>query len=127
MKRIVAPIRFGERGEAVANLQEALLFIVRTKPLRPDERDADQWQVALTDEMREQTFRERTLRLLNGVQNPLNLPRTEVIDDGQAERLNRELEALGAFTLQSSAPERLRAVCGRITRSDQQPFNGRVR
>src|SRR4051812_36526514 len=97
MNRIAATTRVGDAGDAVANLHEALLFIVRTKPLRPSGLDADQWKAELATEIAARQFGTRTTKLLNGIEIAFGLPVGEIVDERTADALNRVLDELGAF------------------------------
>lgn len=56
MQRITPPIQFGQQGAPVANLQEALLFIVEKRQLTPQGLSLDQRRQSLSDEMNAQSF-----------------------------------------------------------------------
>ena len=112
MQRIAPPIRTHDRGDAVGNLQQALVFLVRARREPVGGMDADGWQRALDTEMHEATFGGRTLGLLNELQRVLQMPVSEIIDEEQARRLNQELERLGAFD--APAPEFQYVVRGQL-------------
>src|SRR5258707_1721995 len=98
MNKIIPPIRSPERSAAVANLQEALLFIVEERHLSPAALSLDRWQQELSTEMATQSFGTATSRLLLGLLTSLNLPRAELVDEPTAQALNRILDGLEAFS-----------------------------
>lgn len=97
MERIIPPIRPQDQGPSVANLQQALLFIVEKRQLTPSNLTLAQWQQALQPERMAQSFGQVTRRLFVALLNDLNLPNTDFVNETTAERLNQILEALGAF------------------------------
>jgi peptidoglycan hydrolase-like protein with peptidoglycan-binding domain len=97
MNRIIPPIRFQDQGPAVANLQEALLFIVEKRQLTPGNLTLAQWQQNTASERAVQSFGPSTRRLFAGVLTALSLPNADYVDEPTAERLNQILETLGAF------------------------------
>lgn len=98
MERIIPPIGPGSPAPAVANLQEAMLFIVDKRQLTPNNLSLAQWKQTLSGEMAAQAFGERTKRLLVGLLAALQLPSAEVVNEGVAEALNHLLDSLGAFS-----------------------------
>ena len=65
MNKIVAPIRPQDQGSAVANLQEALLFIIEKRQLTPNNLSLAQWKEAISDEVDRQIFGRRTKELFD--------------------------------------------------------------
>jgi peptidoglycan hydrolase-like protein with peptidoglycan-binding domain len=98
MDKIIRPIRAQDHGALVANLQGALLFIVRKRGLTPAGLSLDRWQQELSTELATQSFGTGTSRLLLGLLTSLNLPRAEFVDEPTAQALNRILDGLGAFS-----------------------------
>lgn len=97
MNKIIPPIRLQDQGPAVANLQEALLFIVEKHQLTPSNLTLAQWQQAVQSERVAQSFGEGTRRLFVGLLTDLHLPSADFVNEPIAERLNQVLETLGAF------------------------------
>jgi hypothetical protein len=111
-------------SDAVANLQDALLFLLV------------KGRIDLTDEIRDALRRERgeraydggTMRAVIAFREQLGLEPGEIVDEPTAEALNRLLEDVGAFEQPGQAIERPRLISGRVARDDGQPFAaGRVR
>jgi hypothetical protein len=97
MDKIVAPINVQDRGPAVANLQQAMLFIVEKKQFSPANHSFDQWKQVMSDELAQQVFGQRTLQLLLAVLPALHLPGAEFVTPAVADALNNVLAELGAF------------------------------
>ena len=103
MQRIIPPIRPNDSGPAVANLQEALLFIATKRQFIPDGIAPPDWKRKLEDnqELGGQLFGNATLQLLLGVLRELLLPTADFVNDAIAAALNHQLEELGAFQPES--------------------------
>jgi ABC toxin N-terminal region/Neuraminidase-like domain len=113
MERIIPPIRPQDQGPAVANFQEALLFIVGKRHLSPQGLSLTQWRQTISSEMAAQSFGEGTKRLFAGVLQALHLPTSDFVNEAIAERLNSLLEELGAFSGPGSSSE-VFAVEGKV-------------
>ena len=103
MNKIVAPIRPQDQGSAVANLQEALLFIIEKRQLTPNNLSLAQWKEAISDEVDRQIFGRRTKELFDSLLPLLRIPISESVTLPVAEHLNELLESLDAFD--GTAPE----------------------
>ena len=79
MNKIVAPIRPQDQGSAVANLQEALLFIIEKRQLTPNNLSLAQWKEAISDEMDRQIFGRRTKELFDSLLPLLRIPISESV------------------------------------------------
>jgi len=97
MDKIVAPINAQDKGPAVANLQQAMLFIVEKKQFSPADQSLDQWKQVMSDELAQQLFGQRTLQLLLALLPALHLPAEELVTPQVAVALNYILQDLGAF------------------------------
>ena len=97
MNQIIPPIRSQDQGPAVANLQEALLFIIEKRQLTPGNLTLAQWQQNTAPETAVQSFGPNTRRLFAGVLTALSLPNADFVNEPTAARLNHILETLGAF------------------------------
>jgi len=97
MDKIVAPIQAQDKGPAVANLQQAMLFIVEKKQFSPADHSLDQWKQVMSDESAQQLFGQRTLQLLLALLPELHLPAAEFVTPAVADALNTVLQDLGAF------------------------------
>src|SRR5438128_676508 len=130
MKRIISPIRPQDQGPVVANLQEALLFIVEKRQLSPLGASLTQWREGLSAEIAAQSFGERTRHLFAGVLTNLDLPATEFVHEAIAESFNHLLDELGAFTPVVPPPPPPEpdgfVVQGQVHRMDGSPVVGMV-
>ena len=97
MDKIVAPINAWDKGPAVANLQQAMLFIVEKKQFSPADQSLDQWKQVMSDELAQQLFGQRTLQLLLALLPALHLPAEELVTPQVAVALNYILQDLGGF------------------------------
>ena len=97
MDKIVAPIKAQDKGPAVANLQQAMLFTVEEKQLSPADHSLDQWKQVMANELGQQLFGQRTLQLMLALLPALNLPHAEFVTPPIADALNNVLAELGAF------------------------------
>lgn len=107
MDKIVAPINAQDKGQPVANLQQAMLFIVEKKQFSPADQSLDQWKQVMSDELAQQLFGQRTLQLLLALLPALHLPAVELVTPQVAVALNYILQDLGAF---APVPPRFRPV-----------------
>ena len=98
MDKIVAPIRTQDKGPAVANLQQAMLFIIEKRQLTPANRTLASWKDSLSGEIANQLFGQGTLQLLLALLPALHLPGADFITGSVADALNNVLQDLGAFT-----------------------------
>jgi hypothetical protein len=98
MDKIVAPIKAQDKGSAVANLQQAMLFIVEKRQLTPANRTLASWKDSVSGEIANQFFGQRTLQLLLALLPALHLPGADFITGPVADALNNVLQDLGAFT-----------------------------
>jgi len=60
MDKIVAPIRPADKGPAVANFQQAMLFIVEKRELSLASHTLAKWRQALAPELAQQSCGQRT-------------------------------------------------------------------
>src|SRR6266566_8398296 len=104
MDKIVAPIRTQDKGPAVANLQQAMLFIIEKRQLTPANRTLASWKDSLSGEIANQLFGQGTLQLLLGLLPALHLPGADFITGPVADALNKILDDLGAFTPPPTPP-----------------------
>jgi hypothetical protein len=98
MEKILAPIKAGDKGLAVANLQQAMLFIVEKRQLAPSNRPLGFWKEALTNEISNQLFGERTGQLLSALLPLLHILPAGFVTQPIADALNKLLADLGGVT-----------------------------
>ena len=96
----IVPLGPRDRGEAVANLQAALLLLIQRQsiPLSADELDLPE---KLKDERTTQRFSDATMRAValfrEQYSQRFNLEPGEIVDERTADALNRLLQEIGAF------------------------------
>lgn len=100
MYPITFPLRLGDRGPEVVNLQDGLLFLLQQQwfQLNPEERK--KIDSLLRQEQQRQFFSDNaTYELVQRFQERVGLqPQDEGVDRRTAEALNKVLENLGAFS-----------------------------
>ena len=122
MQRIIAPLRPGDRNDAVASLQDALRLLVERGRITLDPAERDSLLGALGREREEQAYANATRRLvvLFRVQHSLN--DLDSVDDETAAALNGLLRELGA--LDDDRPVSERMVAGQVVNATRQPLLG---
>jgi hypothetical protein len=120
MQRIIAPLRPGDRNDAVANLQDVLRLLVERGRITLDPSEHDSLLDALGQEHGEQIYADATRRLviLFRVQHGLN--DIDWVDDATASTLNDALRELGALDNGQSVSERM--VAGQVVSPTRQPL-----
>ena len=109
VKKIAAPIKSGDRGDAVGNLQDALLLLMRKNIFQPTEDQRGFLDDELPKERNEQVYKRVTTKAVAIFQDQhqLRVEHQGEVDALTADVLNRELDELGAFE-QSRAEWRVR-------------------
>src|SRR6516162_7942845 len=126
MDKIVAPINPQDKGSAVANLQQAMLFIVEKKQFNPADQSLDQWKQVMSDELAQQLFGQRTLQLLLALLPALHLPAEELVTPQVAVALNYILQDLGGLAPVPSPTPAPFMVHGQVRQADFSLFVGAV-
>lgn len=128
MNRVSFPLKNGERGQAVADLQDALLaFLERGAFLAHDEAARKQLTEAMRPERDRQTFGDHTQETLRAYQKERGLDADGDVDEKTAHDINALLAELGLLD-RPAGGERLHIVSGRVLRDDDRPFAaGQVR
>ena len=130
MNRIIAPIKTGESGPQVANLQGALRLLLDRgvirgldSPDRPTAEELAKLSAQLVDEEAQTVYGKTTLRLIQIVQLQQGLGDNlrGVVESKTADRLNRLLEELGALD-ETSTDEF--SVRGRVALANGMPAVG---
>ncbi|GAB3959984.1 hypothetical protein GCM10027614_80680 [Micromonospora vulcania] len=126
MHEITAPLRPGDQGAEVANLQSGLvlLLVQQVVPADPE----------LRAELIRDLMRESSERIYEGVtekvvamfQESQGLDVHGVVDERSAAALNETLRGLGLLGDTPAAAPVERTVAGQVLRFDQTPFAGRV-
>ncbi len=115
MQRIIAPLRPGDRNDAVANLQDALRLLVDCGCITLDPAECDSLMDALGHEHGDLVYAATTrmLVILFRIQHGLN--DLDWVDDPTAAVLNDVLRELGALDNGLPVPERI--VAGQVVSS----------
>lgn len=126
MNRIISPLRPDMRGATVADLQDALKFLLdRGVILRDDEGTRRELSAVLERERSTQTYGGATRKLVGIFQDAHRLDvRIGEVDERTAAALNDVLQELGAFDVAPAIQNRV--VAGRVLQEDQTPFRGTV-
>lgn len=97
MKPITPPLDSTSHGAEVANLQDALLFLLVT--LTPGMADAERQRFAagVATERRGDAYGPQTMKLVTFAQRQAKLPETGAVDPATADALNVLLKELNAF------------------------------
>lgn len=119
MQKIIAPLRPGDQGDAVANLQDALRLLVERGHIRPDRAERASLLDALGQERSERVYAGATARLVTLFRIQHGLDDLDWVDDAAAEALNKLLQELGVLD-----EERPCVVRGQITFASEQPSSG---
>lgn len=124
MREIVPPLGPGDRGDEVANLQEALFLLIERNIIRLDEADRRRWIELLKRERDANIYGDGTQKIVGIFQQQHQREATGRVDEPTAKVLNLILRELGAIP--PGAEEKTYAVTGRI-RSRQRAGTGGLR
>jgi hypothetical protein len=126
MHQITAPLRPGDQGAEVANLQSGLrlLLVEQVIPADPDVRV--ELLRDLIRESAEQVFEGATEKTVWMYQESLRFEADGVVDDRTAAALNEALRGLGLLGGGPAAARPERTVAGQVLRPDRTAFAGRV-
>ena len=127
MNKIVFPLKRTMTGQTVADLQDALLFLLaRAIISRNDDQSRAAAMARVARERESQFFDSATADTVALFQAENGVTRSGEVDEQTAEILNRTLLKLGI--LYPDAKQAFRLVTGKVTRDDTRPFAGaRVR
>jgi len=95
MNRIIAPLRPGDEGQAVADLQEALQQVLRRDAIPVDEQTRAVLLESLRPEIAERSFGDVTTELVNRFQEHHQLDTTGEVDERTARAMNGLLARWG--------------------------------
>jgi Neuraminidase-like domain len=124
MKPITFPLRPGDQGMGVVNLQEGLVVLLRRQVIAVDAALRTALLQALAEEGQAQVYKDGTKKTVTIFQEQHHLHTTGEVDEPTAKALNEVLKALGAFDPDASSPKR--TVAGQVLQADQTPFECRV-
>ena len=124
MKRVISPLKEGNEGADVVNLQDALLFLIDKSNIRLS---LDQRPIligGLSQEQHDQFYGGSTIKVVTLFQGQHQQERTGDVNGPTADALNQFLKDLGAFDTQAGDTHRL--VGGKVSSDNGQPFQGGV-
>ena len=129
MQRIIATINPGETGPQVANLQDALVLLVRgvirplDTPNRPTLEELQELTKSLVQERTQSLFGKATRQLIIyfQIQQGLGDNLRGVVEDKTAAKLNELLKSIGALDEDTSL-----IVRGTVKTADDQPIRGAI-
>jgi hypothetical protein len=125
MKPITPPLRPGDHGAEVANLQEGLVLLLNRQVIQTDPAMRQELLHLLADESQAQVYRDGTAKPVDIFQHQHHLHSTTEVDPPTADALNAALKELGAFDTPPQDTQK-RVVAGQVTQDDKAPFRGRV-
>lgn len=132
MQPIVPPIRSGEKGAQVANLQEALLFLIKNEiikaldaPNRPTADELKKLILQLRIETREASYGDATTMLVRifQLQQQLGDRLNGIVEEATAKRMNELLRQLNAFGEDDTKGDQ-RTVSGTVSDNNGTPLAG---
>jgi hypothetical protein len=124
MNKIIAPLRLQMQGPTVADLQDALQWLLDRRIIFAND-ESSRWNLseALKRERVEQTYGADTSRLVGLFQESRRLQPTGEVDEATTIALNGVLEELGAFRPTASDE---RFVAGQVSHEDGRPLANAV-
>jgi peptidoglycan hydrolase-like protein with peptidoglycan-binding domain len=98
MQIIIPEINPGQQGKEVANLQEALIFLLKKENIKLTASEYEPAIKKLEEEQNKQEYGEATQQVVTQFQTQYNLANKEGwVDKETASKLNEVLKQLGAF------------------------------
>ncbi|MFE6903603.1 neuraminidase-like domain-containing protein [Streptomyces sp. NPDC057717] len=125
MNPITAPLRQGDQGTAVANLQAGLTLLLAMQVIQAEPDLRAELLNALAEESREQSYNDATEKSVAIFQEQRDIRQNGAVDAQTAAALNEALRSLGAFGNGQEAPP-LRTVAGQVAWADRTPFASQV-
>ncbi|MFN8471147.1 MAG: neuraminidase-like domain-containing protein [Anaerolineae bacterium] len=125
MKPITPPLRSGDEGPAVANLQEALVLLLNRGVIQTSAGTRQELLNMMADEAQARQYRDASAKSVAIFQQGNHLHVTGEVDQPTADALNQALKALGAFDTPPQDIQK-RVVAGQVMQEDQTPFRGTV-
>lgn len=124
MNKIIFPLKLRMKGEAVADLQEALQLLRERGALQPTDAERPALEKDLARERREGAYGPATRRLVALLQEQSHLKPTGEVDEPTAGTLNRLLVEQGALGVQPTAERPGYEVKGTVRLADGSPAAG---
>jgi peptidoglycan hydrolase-like protein with peptidoglycan-binding domain len=97
MKPVISPLKSGDHGADVANLQGALLLLIDKGRIQLSAAEAQSFKNRLSQEQQNQTYNGGTSKAVGIFQQQQHLQPTVVVDAPTADALNQNLKDLGAL------------------------------
>lgn len=133
MQPITSPISPNSRGKEVANLQDALSFLIKNEIIKvlaaPNRPSADELKKLITQlrkESGEALYGDATTMLVRifQVQQQLGDNLNGIVEDTTARRINELLKQLNAFDNEDNAGDRQYNVSGTVSDNNGKPLEG---
>ncbi len=97
MNKVTFPIKAGDQGQPVVDLQEALLVLLDQRIVSPDPAQANSLTEGVKAERAHFMFSDATRKAVAVFQGNHGLPATTVVDAATADKINGFLQQLGAL------------------------------
>jgi hypothetical protein len=124
MKPIISPLKFGDTGAGVENLQDALLLLIDGGIVQLSADEVQFVKNLLSQEQQERTYKDGTSKVVTLFQQHHHLQSTGEVDAPTAGALNKVLKDLGALDTTGEGQKRMAA--GQVVQDDNAPFRGTV-
>src|ERR1051326_3594853 len=97
MKSVISPLKLGDHGADVANLQDALLLLIDKGLIQLSTAEAQSFKTLLSREQQGQAYQGTTSKAVVTFQQQQHLQQTGAVDAPTAAALNQILKDLGAL------------------------------
>lgn len=124
MKPVISPLKSGDHGADVANLQEALLLLIDKGRIQLSPTDVQSFKNQLSQEHQDQTYQGGTVKVVANFQQQQHLQQTGTVDAPTADALNQILKGLGALDAAQNGQKP--TIVGQVMQDDRTPFKGTV-
>lgn len=125
MYPITAPLRPGDQGSEVANLQAGLTLLLNKQVVQADPGTRTELLNILAQESQAQVYKDATQKSVAMFQEQRQITPIGIVDAPTAAALNEALRSLGAFGDGKTGPTQ-RTVAGQVVQGDGTPFDSRV-
>src|SRR5438270_3592233 len=124
MKLVISPLKSGDHGADVANLQDALLLLIDKGRIQLSPTEAQSFKTLLSREQQGQAYQGTTSKAVVTFQQQQHLQQTGTVDAPTAAALNQILKDLGALDAAEDGQKPM--VAGQVMQDDRTPFKGTV-
>ncbi|GLV54150.1 hypothetical protein KDH_09990 [Dictyobacter sp. S3.2.2.5] len=125
MKPVISPLKAGDHGADVANLQAALLLLIDKGSIQLSEAEVQTFKNLISQEQQAQIYKDGTSKAVALFQQKQHLAQsTGTVDAPTAAALNQMLKDLGALDGAQNGQRPL--VAGQVVQDDRTPFRGTV-